>query len=232
MTTWATGPWLGFDTETTGVSTGSDRIVTAALVTRIPGVSSQVDSWLINPGVDIPPEATAVHGISTEFAAQHGQQPADALEQIAAAMSHALASGAVLVAFNAGFDIAILEAELARYQLPTLAGRLGHPVSPVIDPLVLDRWKNRWRKGQRKLSNLVEVYGVETGPDGLHNAEVDVLATLDVLHAQVRAFPELAAMSLDQLHQAQAQAHRQWAVSFNSWLSRQGRVADVDEQWL
>ncbi|NUQ88686.1 MAG: 3'-5' exonuclease, partial [Glycomyces artemisiae] len=56
---WFEGPLLGFDTETTGVSVEQDRIVQAALVT---GTGST--TWLIDPGVTIPPGATRVHGIT------------------------------------------------------------------------------------------------------------------------------------------------------------------------
>ncbi|MDR0366186.1 MAG: hypothetical protein LBH68_05095, partial [Bifidobacteriaceae bacterium] len=56
---------VGFDTETTGVRTEADRIVTAALVCRRADGSREAATWLINPGVEIPAQATAVHGITT-----------------------------------------------------------------------------------------------------------------------------------------------------------------------
>ena len=71
---WIDDPWMGFDTETTGVRALKDRLVTAALVLRIDGASyrsgvsapDQVATWLTDPGVEIPEQATAVHGITTE----------------------------------------------------------------------------------------------------------------------------------------------------------------------
>ena len=73
---WIDDPWMGFDTETTGVRALKDRLVTAALVLRIDGASyrsgvsapDQVATWLTDPGVEIPEQATAVHGITTEQA--------------------------------------------------------------------------------------------------------------------------------------------------------------------
>ena len=62
---------VGFDTETTGVSPTSDRIVTAALIRR-EGSLVQTLTWVIDPGVEIPERATAVHGITTAFAREHG----------------------------------------------------------------------------------------------------------------------------------------------------------------
>lgn len=219
--TWIRMPLLGFDTETTGVDVANDRIVTAALVLRVPGVSTDVRTWLIDPGVEIPAEAAAIHGISTEHARAHGVAPAGALDEIARELAHHLAQGVPVVAYNAAFDLSLLDAELVRHGLPTLPERLGRPVEPVVDPLVIDRWKDRFRTGKRRLGDLSEWYGV-TNEGDLHTADVDVLATLDVLEALVRRFPELARTSLEELHREQIGAHREWAENFNDWRLRQG----------
>lgn len=219
--TWASGPLLGFDTETTGVSTSSDRIVTAALVRRDPLRGTTVDTWLIDPGVPIPEGASAIHGITTEHARLHGASPWVALEEIAARIAADLSGGVPLVAFNATFDVSILEAELVRHGLPTLADRLGGPVVGVIDPLVIDRKVDKWRKGKRKLVDLCGIYGVDDAV-ALHTADVDVIATLDVLAAMVDRFPALAQMELRDLHEFQAAAHREWAAGFNAWRASKG----------
>ena len=218
---WAEGPLLGFDTETTGVSTSTDRIVTAALVHRHPLLGTSVETWLIDPGVEIPEGASAIHGITTEHAREHGQQPAVALEEIARQIAQALGDGTPLVAFNATFDVCILDAELRRHGLPTLADLLGREVAGVLDPLVLDRAVDRFRKGKRKLVDLCDVYGVHEAGD-LHTADVDVIATLDVLEAMARRHPSHGELDLPGLHAFQVDAHRTWATSFNEWRTRQG----------
>ncbi|MBI9114098.1 exonuclease domain-containing protein [Sanguibacter suaedae] len=218
--TWTAGPLLGFDTETTGVDVRNDRIVTAALVRRDAG-GTQVRSWLIDPGVDIPEEAAAIHGITTEHARTHGESPGTALDAIADQLAQALNDGVPVVAFNATFDLCILDAELARHGLSSMADRLGRDVSPVIDPLVLDRAVDRYRRGKRKLVDLCGVYGV-ADTDNLHTADVDVVATLDVLDAMARRHPDLAELELTALHAYQVAEHRRWAESFNSWRERQG----------
>lgn len=218
---WAQGPLVGFDTETTGVDVGYDRIVTAAVVLRVPGVSTDVRTWLVDPGVEIPAEAAAIHGITTEHARAHGAAPAVALDEIAAELAAHLREGVPVVAYNASFDLSLLDAELARHGLPTLPERLGRAVTPVLDPLVLDRWQDRYRPGKRRLGDLLEHYGVQAA-DALHTADVDVLATLDVLDALVRRFPVLGELSLEQLHEAQVGAHDTWARSFNEWRATQG----------
>lgn len=229
--TWLEQTMVGFDTETTGVSTATDRIVTAALITRTgagPDASVSARTWLINPGVPIPAGAAAVHGITDAMVQADGQAPADALEEIAAALAGALTAGFPVVAFNAQFDLSILEADLARHGLPSLASRLETAdIRPVVDPLVLDRHLDRWRRGKRKLINMSETYGVPVVAEDLHAADADVLATLNVVQAMAVKFPELGAVALNDLHDQQVEAHRKWATEFSAWLTSKGKVDDL-----
>lgn len=229
---WIDGPLLGFDTETTGTDVARDRIVTAALVlSHGPGRDAEtVSTWLIDPGVEIPEAASAVHGISTAHAREHGMVPAEALDEVAALLADALGQGIPVVAFNAGFDLKILEAELSRLGLTSLAERLGHEIAPVVDPLVLDRGLDRFRKGKRTLTDLCEVYGV-TQDGRLHTADVDVSATIDVLRGILERHPDLAAASLAEVHQRQISLHRDWAENFNDFLRRKGKNPDVETVW-
>ncbi len=218
---WADGPLLGFDTETTGVNVGEDRIVTAALVRREPTGETRIQAWLIDPGVPIPDGAAAIHGISTEHAREFGVQPPVALEELAKEITSAAQLGIPVVAFNATFDLCILDSELSRHGLPTIAQRLGHDLAGVIDPLVLDRSVDRFRRGKRKLVDLCAVYGVST-PENLHTADVDVIATLDVLGAMTERHPQLRELGLPELHEHQAKEHTRWAENFNAWRKTQG----------
>ncbi|WP_265520681.1 exonuclease domain-containing protein [Oerskovia flava] len=220
---WIDEPLLGFDTETTGVDVAGDRIVTAALVLRSPGTATEIRTWLVDPGVPIPAEAAAIHGVTTAQAVAHGRAPGPALDEIATLITRHVARGLPVVAFNAAFDLSLLDAELVRHALPTLPQRLGRDVSPVLDPLVLDRALEPRRRGKRTLGALVEEYGVfDAG--SLHTADVDVVATLDVLAAMAHRHPELADRSLADLHRFQISAHRDWADSFNAWRASQGFV--------
>ncbi len=221
---------VGFDTETTGVNTSTDRIVTAAIITRdnADGPPNQ-RTWLINPGVDIPAAATAVHGITTEQARDAGVSPQDALGEIATLLASALRGGSPVVAFNATFDISILEAELARYRLPTLTQRLSDAagIRPLVDPLVLDRHLDRYRRGKRTLLDLCGHYNLEINADDLHAADADVLATMDLVHAMSRVYPTLGQVELTDLHDQQVVAHRAWAENFRAWLTSKGKTDDL-----
>lgn len=229
---WLDRPLLGFDTETTGTDVTRDRIVTVALVHSVgPGRENEtVATWLIDPEMEIPEGAQRVHGISTEHARVHGMKSAEALEEVAGMLADAIAREVPIVAFNGGFDLQILENELRRLQLRGLAERLGHDIAPMLDPLVIDRGVDRFRKGKRTLTDLLAHYGIEQ--DGrLHTADVDVSATLDVLRAQAAKFPAVAQSSLEDLHQQQIAWHRAWAENFNEFLRRKGRTPDVSLSW-
>jgi DNA polymerase-3 subunit epsilon len=68
---WADLPMVSFDLETTGVDVEADRIVTASIV-RVTAGERSVAEWLVDPGIEIPQEATDVHGITTAQARADG----------------------------------------------------------------------------------------------------------------------------------------------------------------
>ncbi|MDC4233647.1 exonuclease domain-containing protein [Actinomyces sp. B33] len=231
---WTDAPWLGFDTETTGVDVGEDRLVTAALVLRLggsrPDGDDQVATWLADPGVEIPAQATAVHGISTEHAREHGRPIEEVLDEVAATLVEHWRRGYPVVAFNASYDITLVDCELRRHGLGSLSERLGSDPAPVIDPLVLDRALDRFRKGKRTLTTMAPLYGIEARADA-HTAQADVAMTLDVLAGIAARYPEVAGMGAADLHSYQVERHREWAEDFQSYLRRQGRDAVIDPRW-
>ena len=61
-----TRPICFFDLETTGIDVAKDRIVEIAIFKVFPNGNKESKTWLVNPTVPIPPQSTAVHGISNE----------------------------------------------------------------------------------------------------------------------------------------------------------------------
>lgn len=231
---WHSHPWLGFDTETTGVNVHSDRIVTAAAVLRMGGCDNteeHVHTWLADPGVPIPAGATAVHGISTEYAQAHGRPAHEVLDEVAATLSDHWRRGFPVVAFNAPYDITILDAELERHGLPSLEQRCQGAPLLVIDPLVLDRHLVPRRRGKRTLTSLAPAYQVEVS-ENAHTADADVSMTLDVLAAMARQFPEICELSAAELHAAQQEWHAQWAEDFEAFLHSKGRQDSISRLWV
>ena len=223
---WHRGPLASWDTETTGTVTSEALIVSAALIRP----NGDVQRWLSDlDGAEIPAAASAVHGISTEHAHAHGQPAKQVVDEIADALAGELSAGhAALVVMNAPFDLSLLDAECARHGVPTVADRIGN-VAPVIDPLVLDRAADKYRKGRRNLESLAVHYGVQL--DAAHAADADARAALDVALRIAEAFPKLH-VPARVLHSWQVQWHEKWAEGYQAFLRGSGKPAAViDGSW-
>ncbi|MDQ3091103.1 MAG: exonuclease domain-containing protein [Actinomycetota bacterium] len=171
---WAEGPLVALDVETTDTDPHRDRIVTVAVITikpgrpgERPGVSTR--TWLADPGVDIPPAATAIHGINTEQARRDGRPAAEVLAEVTALLAQVWTAVTPLCAFNAAFDLTMLDAELQRHH-----GRSLLLSGPVIDPLCIDHHLDPDRVGPRNLAAVCDHYQV--GLDGAHTSAGDALA--------------------------------------------------------
>lgn len=223
---WHRGPLASYDCETNGLNTAADRIVTAALVRP----NGQVREWLSDlDGADIPKDASDVHGVSAEYAHAHGRPAKQVVEEIADAIAGELSAGnASLVVMNAPFDLPLLDAECGRYGVATVADRIGS-VEPVIDPLVLDRRMNRYRRGRRNLETLAKHYGVTLTE--AHTAKADAEAALGVAVAMGAQYEQLQ-IPAQQMHTLQVQWHAAWAAQFQGFLRRKGeRSAVIDGSW-
>lgn len=227
---WVDSPRFGFDTETTGVDPTQVRLVTAAIVTRDSAGTDEVSTWLADPGVPIPEAATAVHGISTERAQRDGRPIAEVLEEVASRIAQLWSQGAVMIAYNVGYDLQVLMHELERHGLPSLQERCVGGFGAVADPLVLDRALDRYRKGKRTLEVTCDAYCIRP-QENLHTAECDVITTLDVLQAIVEKYPELRDFTARELLAYQREQHAQWAQSFNAYMERQGRPGRASQRW-
>ncbi|MEU8681687.1 exonuclease domain-containing protein [Streptomyces sp. NPDC048611] len=222
---------VSFDLETTGTDVERDRIVTAALL-RLEGDGRAAEklTWLLDPGVPIPDEAAAIHGISTAYVREHGRPPAAAIEEITEALADALRAEIPLVVMNARYDLSLLDRECRRHGLRTLTERLGHAPAPVIDPLVLDKHVDRYRKGKRALQALCAHYGVRL--DGAHEAGADAAAAAGVVRRIGEKYPSVALPSPRALHALQEQAAAEQAASFQEYLRRSGDPrAIVEPAW-
>ncbi|MFI1562143.1 exonuclease domain-containing protein [Streptomyces sp. NPDC020490] len=214
-----------WDTETTGPNPLEDRIVTAAFVVRGGGREDRVFSWLINPGIPIPAEASAVHGVTDAMVQADGQDPKTALDEIATNLLRAAAWGMPIVAFNHSFDWSILHYDLKRNGLPTVEDRLAEYADsaplPLLDPHVIDRQcVPRLRgKGQRKLKPTAERYGVTL--TDWHTAEADALAALLITEAQFERFPQLDLMGPQQLFAAQRAWRAEQQTGLREWFRTQ-----------
>ncbi|PAZ12941.1 DNA polymerase III subunit epsilon [Streptomyces sp. SA15] len=221
---------IGFDLETTGTDPREARIVTAAVIEVRGGQPIGRREWLADPGVEIPAEAVAVHGISNERAAAEGSPADQVADTVADVLVAYWRTGVPVVAYNAAFDLTLLSAELRRYGLPSLMERLGIDPAPVIDPYTIDRWADRYRRGKRNLEAVCTEYGVPL--DSAHDASADALAAARLACAIAGRHPKIAALGPAELHRRQIEWYAEWAADFQSFLRRKGDAAAVvDGTW-
>ncbi|MGW7053056.1 exonuclease domain-containing protein [Streptomyces sp. NPDC054887] len=228
---WHGEPLVGFDLETTGTEPLEARIVTAAVVGVRGGEVTGRRDWLADPGIRIPAQASAIHGISSERAGAEGRPAREVADQIAETLTGYWAQGVPVVAYNAAFDLTLLAAELRRYGLPSLSERRGGAgLGPVIDPYTIDRAVDRYRRGKRTLEAVCAEYGVVL--DGAHEASADALAAVGVARAIAERHPSIAALTPAELHDRQIEWYADWAAGFQEFLRKKGTAdAVIDPRW-
>ncbi|MFF6778678.1 3'-5' exonuclease [Streptomyces sp. NPDC012637] len=221
----------GFDLETTGTDPLEARIVTASVVGVRGGEVVRQQDWLADPGIRIPAQASAIHGISSERAAAEGRPVREVADEIADTLTGYWSRGVPVVAYNASFDLSLLSAELRRHGLPSLGERLGGaPTGPVVDPYTIDRAVDRYRRGKRTLEAVCAEYGVVL--TRAHQASADALAAVRVAVAIAERHAAVAALDPAELHERQIVWYRAWAEDFQSFLRRKGEEdAVVDPTW-
>ncbi|MFJ8347015.1 3'-5' exonuclease [Streptomyces sp. NPDC094153] len=231
MTCWYEGPLAAFDTETTGVDVETDRIVSAALVVQdAPGFRPRVHRWLVNPGVPVPEAATAVHGLTDEHLHLNGRWPAPVMYEMAEELAEQAALGRPLVVMNAPFDLTLLDRELRRHRASSLEHWFEASPLRVLDPRVLDKHLDRYRKGRRTLTDLCAHY--EVALQDAHDAAADALAALEVVRALGRRFAaRLERLTPAELHTLQTGWHAAQARGLQAWFARSGTEETVDPSW-
>lgn len=238
---WWDGPLVGFDLETTSANPEEARIVTAAVaVCSRDGIDAR--TWLADPGVPIPEEAAKVHGITTERAQAEGRPAAEVVREVAELL--AACATAPLVIFNARYDLTVLDREARRHGIGPLPLLFGH----VIDPYVIDKWLDRFRKGSRKLDALCEHY--RAALDGAHDAASDAIAAARLAwcigargqvvrnvwnadmgreRAALRREWESVRGDLVNLHDAQRRWAAEQAMGLAQHFRKQGKTEEADD---
>jgi DNA polymerase-3 subunit epsilon len=219
---WSDGLILSFDTETTGTDPETARIVSAACLWRNALSAPEDRSWLVDPGVEIPQEAIDIHGITNEVAAT-GMDPADALPEIVSQLHGSVRLGVPVVIYNAPYDLTVVSRECYRYGIDCdLSGLL------VVDPLVIDKAVDPYRKGSRKLVDVAALYHVPQEGTA-HGATADALMAAR-LAIRLGRLPEIAMMNLAQLHEVQKGWKFQQSASFEAYLKRKNDALPEEER--
>ncbi|WP_235940843.1 3'-5' exonuclease [Paramicrobacterium fandaimingii] len=208
-----------FDLETTGIDVATSRIVSAN-VSMLDGdgnIVSRTD-WLADPGIPIPEQASNIHGITTARAQAEGRPSLEVVTEISAALRTVFATGAAVVVYNAPYDLSLLRHEALRHGIEPIAAP-----RPVIDPLVIDKAVDRYRKGKRTLDVVAAHYGVELLD--AHDASSDAIAAGRVAQALARRYPEALSLDVAELHDMQVGWCSTQAQSFQTYMrTKKGRL--------
>lgn len=221
---------ITFDTETTGVDVNNDRILTCFMRAKDGEEVVFERNWVIDPGVEVPVEAAEVHGMSTEWIREHGRKDADeAILEIWEHLEHYGYKGFVVVGYNSSFDLAMLESEAIRYYQSSL---FKHEGSRFLDPIILSRRFDKYRKGGHKLVDIARAHGFKVEEEKAHAADYDVEMTEflvpKMLNLAWKKMPkERAGLTPDEfvtkLQVWQAEWKSEWASGLTQYKAKMGQ---------
>ncbi|HEU5291655.1 MAG TPA: 3'-5' exonuclease [Cyclobacteriaceae bacterium] len=165
-------PLCFFDLETTGINITNDRIIEIAVIKLMPNGEIQKKSNLVNPGIMITPESTAIHGIGNEDVKD---KPffKDVAKEYAKFLEGADLSGFAILKF----DIPMLVEEFLRAGVEFDYSRKK----------IIDAQKIFHLMEKRTLSAAYKFYLSKDLADS-HTAEADTQASMEVLLAQVERY--------------------------------------------
>lgn len=160
-----------FDTETTGLSRDTDRIVEVAIAWWDRDTEFM---QRFNPGMHIPEEATRVHGITDEMVAN-----CPPFAEHAKFLHETLSSAEAVIGYNPFYDAGMVDAEMARCGL-----------EPIKWPTLVcaKRTWDCYEPSDRNLMNAYRRFVDRNGFNSAHSAMADTRACRDVLKAQIEYF--------------------------------------------
>ncbi len=168
-------PIIFFDLETTGVNIAKDRIVEISILKIKPNGNKESKTWLVNPEMEIPKEASDIHGITNERVVTE-----PTFNELATEVSKMI-EGCDLAGFNSNrFDIPLLAEEMLRAEVDfDMNNRVAIDVQVIFH-----------KKEERTLSAGYKFYcGKDL--DNAHSAEADTLATYEILKSQLDKYDDL-----------------------------------------
>lgn len=167
-------PLAVFDLETTGTNVATDRIIEISIIKINPDGKEQIFTQRINPGIPIPPEATAVHGIKNEDLI--GEPTfAEVGSKVALFLTNCDLGG-----YNSNkFDIPLLVEEFLRADIAfDLKGRRFVDV------------QNIFHKMEPRTLKAAYKFYCHKDLENAHSAEVDASATYEILKAQLEWYKD------------------------------------------
>lgn len=225
-----------FDTETTGIDTDNDRIITCFLRAKDGEEVVFEQNWVIDPGVEIPKEASDVHGMTTEWVRENGRKDvAEALLEIHDSLYNHAEEGFLVCGYNSSFDLAILDAEIQRLSSGPKLVLSFNSGTRFLDPVIFSRHFDKYKRGGHQLITVAKRNGIEAEEDRLHAADYDVEVTEKLVPIMLnRAWKELRGLRegltpdefVTKLQEWQATTKLEWAEGLTSYFAKQGKTEE------
>ncbi len=168
-------PICFFDLETTGVHIAKDRIVEISILKIFPNGNKESKTWLVNPEMQIPEEASAIHGISNEKVANE-----PTFKELSKEI-YALIQNCDLGGFNSDrFDIPLIAEEMLRADVDF---DLKNMVSVDVQTI--------FHKMEKRTLEAAYKFYCNKDLTNAHSAAADTMATYEVLLGQLECYPDL-----------------------------------------
>lgn len=168
-------PICFFDLETTGIDIVNSRIVEISILKVFPNGNKESLTLRVNPGVPIPPATTKIHGISDKMVANE-----PSFKEIAPRIQ-AMLKDSDLAGFNSNrFDIPLLAEELLRADIDLDLRRVN-----AVDVQTI------FHKQEKRTLEAAYKFYCDKELVNAHSAEADVMATYEVLKAQLAKYDDL-----------------------------------------
>jgi len=160
------------DTETTGLDREKDRVVELCVVDFKDDALIMLQRF--NPGMSIPPEVTAIHGITDDDVAD-----CPGFETVVESLKARIESAEAVIGYNVGFDQGMIDSEFSRAGV-----RVTWPT--LVDPKRL--WDVYEPREERHLQNAFRRFVDRKGFTNAHSAAADTRAVREVLINQIATF--------------------------------------------
>jgi DNA polymerase-3 subunit epsilon len=168
-------PICFFDLETTGVNVSLDRIVEISILKIFPNGNKESKTWLVNPGVPIPSEASNIHGITNDIVKN------EPLFKMIASDIKSMINNCDLAGFNSNkFDIPLLAEELLRSEIDFS-----------LDNVATIDVQNIFHKMEKRTLGAAYKFYCEKELIDAHSSKADTQATFEVLEAQINRYSDL-----------------------------------------
>lgn len=177
-------PLAFFDLETTGINVATDKIIEISVLKIYPDGNEQSKTWMINPGMPIPAEASAIHGIYDADVAQ-----APHFKEVAHEINTFL-DGCDIAGYNSNkFDIPMLIEEFLRLDLNFNEDRRYVDVMRIFTLM------------EKRTLEAAYKFFCNKDLENAHSAEADVRATYEVLLGQLERYHGQIKNSIQELHE-------------------------------